>query len=273
MSKIAVLIPHYNCVTDLERSLESISSLEQVDVIIVDDGSETKPNLDYLRDKYKHNINRIDLILSPSNVGIENALNMGLKHIVAAGKYEYVARLDCGDICVPTRFVIQKNYLDKNLDIYLVGSWISCIDLAGNELYVIKFPCNDKEIKRKMYLGCMFCHPSVMFRVKAIEELGYYPTNYKYAEDYAYFFKFTQRFKTANINEILLKYEINPNGISLSKRNKQFKNRIGIIFDNINIQYSSFAILGILKALLVVCLGNQVSQKIKSIVFARKKNT
>ena len=72
----------------------------------------------------------------------------------------------------------------------------------------------------------MFLHPCVMFRKDILNVVGYYPTEYEAAEDYGFFFKILKKYQTYNYQEFLVKYEINPEGISLSKRKKQVKNRI-----------------------------------------------
>jgi glycosyltransferase involved in cell wall biosynthesis len=244
---ICVLIPHYNALRALEKSLASISNFEPVDVVIVDDGSNIKPDEEELKRKFPQ-INNIKVILNEKNKGIEHALNDGLKYIIDHN-YKYIARLDCGDLCHPKRFKLQKEFLEKNPSVYLVGTWVEFVDLQGNILFKYTPPTNHEEIKRKMCINNMFIHPSVMFRSEAVKEIGFYPTNRKNAEDYAYFFQFVNRFKTANINKFLLKYEVNPQGLSLSKRKLQIKNRIRIILDNFKPNF--WCLYGLLRNLLV----------------------
>ncbi len=260
MVKIAVLIPHYNDIYGLEKSLSSISALEPIDVVIVDDGSKIKPDLVDLKSKFR-DINDFFIIYIEENRGIEYALNEGLKFIEKNGRYEYVARLDCGDICHPERFKIQREFLDKNSDIYLVGSWVSFVDTDGKELFPVKYPLKHEKLKKKMYVNNMFIHPSIMFRTSAIDKVGYYPTDIKYAEDYAYFFKFIKNFKTANINKVLLKCEINPSGISLSKRKLQIRNRIAIILQNWDWDICCF--YGLSRNILIFFLPYSIIEKMK----------
>ena len=228
--KICVLIPHYNDLEGLEKSLSSITNFEPVDVLIVDDGSLQKPDENYLKNKFPQ-INDIKVILNEKNRGVEHVLNDGLKYIQEKG-YAYIARLDCGDICHPERFKIQREILEKNPDVCLVGSWAEFIFPDGKIAFIFKPPIKHEEIKKKMCINNMFVHSSVMFRVEAIDKIGFYPINRKNAEDYAYFFKFVKYCKTANINRVLIKYEINPKGLSLSKRKLQIKSRIKVILDN-----------------------------------------
>jgi glycosyltransferase involved in cell wall biosynthesis len=229
-SNIAVLIPHYNNIEGLKKSLKSISPIEPVDVIIVDDGSREKPKEEELKKEFKQ-INNIKVLYLEKNKGIEHALNAGLEFILNKG-YKYTARLDCGDVNTPDRFKVQKEFLEKNKDIYLVGSWVKFVDLKGDELFIFKPPTEHEEIKKKMFINNVFIHPSVMFRTEVVKYIGFYPTDRKNAEDYAFFFKIIKKFKSANIPKVLLIYEVNPTGLSLSKRKLQIKSRIRVILDN-----------------------------------------
>jgi hypothetical protein len=259
-SDIIVLIPHYNDLEGLYKSLSSIEENIPIDVLIVDDGSIKKPLLPYLVNRF-HNIHNIYLKILEKNSGIDNALNEGLRFIVNMNRYKFVARLDSSDTCKKNRFTLQLEYLVKNPEVFLVGTWAFCTDHSGKVLYLFTHAIDHKSLRRKMYFGNMFVHSSVMFRVDAINTIGFYPTNYKHAEDYAYFFKFVKRYKTANIGIPLVNYEINPQGMSLKNRNIQARNRISIILDNWD--NSAFALFGLFYNILVYITPIQILQKIK----------
>ncbi|WP_038056393.1 glycosyltransferase [Thermodesulfobacterium hydrogeniphilum] len=259
MKSICVLIPHFNDIEGLEKSLASISDLEPVDVVIVDDGSKIKPNLENLRNKYKQ-INNIYILNNKKNRGIEYVLNQGLQFIKER-RYKYVARLDCRDICHPERFKIQKQLLEENPDIYLVGTWVEFVNKNGKRIFFFTPPTEHEEIKKKMFINNMFIHPSVMFRTQAIDIIGYYPTDRKNAEDYAYFFRFVRNFKTANIDKILLKCEVNPAGLSLSKRRLQIKSRIKVILDNFDLSF--YAFYGLFRNLLLLFIPYKLVELLK----------
>lgn len=263
-ANIIVLIPYYNELDGLCRSLESIKEKLPVDVVIVDDGSKTKPDEIYLRDRYQ-NINNITLLTLLENKGIENALNEGLKFIKENQKYEYVARLDAGDTCLENRLSIQYTYLEENPEVYLVGAGAICVDLNGNCLYSLRHKTKHKSIKRRMFIQNMFVHPAVMFRVKAIDLIGFYPIQYKYAEDYAYFFRFIKNFKVANIPEPLIKYEINPKGISMRNRKHQVKSRIRVILANW--EWRNSAVIGLLYNIILYVMPLSILQNLKKIKY------
>jgi hypothetical protein len=124
-------------------------------------------------------------------------------------------------------------------------------------------PAESKEIRNKMFLNSMFMHPSVMFRRDVIKNIGYYPVNYKAAEDYAYFFRIVKKYETANIQEFLLRYEINPHGISVSKRKQQVASRIRVILDNF--YFGCYPIYGLIRNCIIYFTPDRL------ITFLKKK--
>lgn len=248
MNKTLLLIPHYNNPKGLKKSIQSIGKNEYIDILIVDDGS-------------KKCFNKYEIIAAfvgkgvvifeyfKENRGIEYALNKGLD-IAVKKKYQYIARLDCGDICLPDRFKKQKEFLENN-DVVLVGSNVDFVDTKGDFLYTLKMPQKDHVIRKKMFINAMHIHPSIMFKTFILNEIGFYPENYKAAEDYAFFFKVLKKFKVANIPEVMVICELNNKGISILKRKEQAKNRVNIILDNFHLGF--YPIYGLFRSL-ILCL-------------------
>lgn len=228
MNKTIVLIPHYNNPNGLKKSIQSINKNENVDILIVDDGSQKEKINESIINKSFIAKGNIFYLYLDKNKGIEHALNEGLTHIMT-NKYQYVARLDCGDTCIGKRFEIQEKYLDTHPNIKLLGTNVIVTNIEGKELYKIHKPEKSEFIRKHMYLNSMFMHPSIMFRADVISSVGKYPTEYKAAEDYAFFFKIIKKFESKNLQSFLLNYEVNPNSISLKQRKQQVKSRIKII--------------------------------------------
>lgn len=261
MNKIALLIPHYNEPNGLIKSLNSISQNEAIDVFVIDDGSiKEKINEHEARKAFSANGNIFFKYLI-KNIGLENALNEGLKMIVEKENYTFIARLDCGDTCIGNRFEIQEKFLNKNPDIMLVGSKVICVDMKDNFLYNIDYPEKDKEIRKKMYINCMIHHPACMFRIEVLDNIGYYPTKYKIAEDYEFFFNIIKKYKVANIQQYLIKYEINPNGITLTRSKEQVVGRIKIIRDNF--YFGFWPIYGLIRNIIIYFIPFAILLKLK----------
>jgi glycosyltransferase involved in cell wall biosynthesis len=262
MSKIAVLIPHYNNYQGLKKSVKSIQESIPVDLIIIDDGSK-KDTIDEEDLKTIYQFGKIIIHKLELNKGIEYALNCGLE-LIQKLKYKYIGRLDCGDTCLKERFTKQIKYLDSNNEVSLLGTWANIIDSNGKNLFVLKHPVHYKEIKKKMYFNSMFIHPSVVFKSSVIKAVGFYPTNYKAAEDYAYFFKIVKHFKAENLPEPLINYIIDDNSISSTKRKLQVKSRIRVICDNFYIGY--YPIYGLLRNVVLLFMSRNLTTGIKKLI-------
>lgn len=265
MNKIIVLIPHYNNPAGLLNAVASIGEQEQVDVLVVDDGSKSLFAEADIKKAFRAN-GEVYYQYLEQNQGIETALNTGLSFSKEKG-YAYVARLDCDDLCHKERFKMQAALLEANPDIYLVGSYVEAISPQGNYLYTIKPPTTHEDIKNKMYFNSMFIHPTVLFRTKAIDTLGYYPTTYEAAEDYAYFFRFVQKFKTAIIPECLVKIQIDNTGISAKKRAQQVKSRMRIIRENFYFGY--FPLAGLLRNYIILKTPRALLTRLKVLFFKK----
>ncbi|WP_407246501.1 glycosyltransferase [Klebsiella pneumoniae] len=112
MKKCVILIPSYeSSADDLMKTIESLP-LEH-DILFVDDGSQQaleKTLMDiYSKDEefYKYNITILTL---SSNQGIEKALAAGIKSV--ATNYEYIARMDVGDVCKEGKIDKQIFFLE-----------------------------------------------------------------------------------------------------------------------------------------------------------------
>lgn len=260
MRKLIVLIPYYNSPADLIASIKSIKESFSVDVLLVDDGSDIKCDLSFLQESYTNGT--IFLITLEQNQGIERALNVGLRWIISKD-YEFIGRLDVGDFCMPNRFSKQLNFLKKNKEVFLVGSWVNMLNENLEIQFVLKHPTSHHEIANKMYFNSCFVHPSVVFRVDLLPVVGLYPENRKAAEDYAFFFKIMKRFKVANIDEVLLNYVISSSSISSIKRKEQIKSRLKVIIDHFYLGF--YPILGLLRNALLLLTSRNLIVRLKKI--------
>lgn len=262
MNNVILLIPHYNNLEGLTKSINAIGTNEELDLLIVDDGSSFLLDEDNIKKSFKAK-GLVFFKYLKANQGIENALNVGLTYILEKG-YTYTARLDCGDICVSDRFIKQISFLNENKDISLIGSDVDFVNTKGDFLYKLKVPKEDKVIRRKMYINAMHIHPTIMFRNSILNKTGLYPTNYKAAEDYAFFFQVLQHCKVANLDEVLVHCELNPNGLSAVKRSEQARNRVRIIIANF--YFGVYPIYGLLRSLLLCIVPLPLLIRLKTIL-------
>ena len=258
--KIIITIPHYNNQVGLINTISSINDPIKIDIVITDDGSEIKLDEHQVRSKY-NNKGNIHFIYLDKNYEVGIAANKCLEY-VKNKNYKYVARLDAGDISYKNKFSKQIEFLEKNNQIMLVGTWARVLDNEGNLLFYIKHPTDHNNIKRKMYLNSMFVNPTVLFKTSILETVSEYPIEYKdAAQDYAFFFKVIKHFKCANMPEVMLDYIIDKNSISTNKRKLQVKNRIKIIAENF--KFGIYPIYGLLRSLVLYFFSRSSTTIIK----------
>lgn len=261
LNKTCVLIPHYNDFQGLLNTVSSISADEKVDLLIVDDGS-TKALIEEhaLRSHLKFN-GALKIIYLEQNQGIEGALNSGLEYIMAK-QYQFVARLDAGDLALEDRFRQQEDYMVSNPDIFLSGTYCRYVDLSGKVIFDCKPEIVHDNIRKKYFLSVMHIHPTVIFRTEVISLLGLYPTAYPAAEDYAYFFSIAKSLKTSNLPFFSTVKVVDPNSISEENRKKQQFSRLRIIIKNFD--FSWFAFIGFARSLILLVIPKSFTKWLKS---------
>lgn len=256
------LICHYNNPSGLEASLLSIKEDINIDVLIVDDGSTQKPDLEHLRSVYKGG--KIFLELLPENVGVGKATNIGLEKIIELG-YTLTGRLDCGDRNHKNRYKKQLDYLAQNSEVKILGAWVNMVDMNGDLLFVLKHPTNYEQIKKKTYLNSTFTNSTTIFYVDILKEIGLFPEKYsRNGEDYAFFFNALQKYKAENLPEVLLDYEVNPNSLSTKGRKEQVKARISIIKEHF--YWGFYPVYGLIRSYILLYISRDSANFIKKII-------
>ncbi len=234
MNRIALLIPVFQNQLGAEKSLTSLSPDVPLDIVLIDDGSS--PPLEVPR---AHPAHSIVLLRQPKNMGIAAALNAGLR-LVFKRNYEYVARLDAGDLVVGGRFSEQVEFLDTHPEIALVGTAVQYVGEDGASLFVHRLPQSHSAIVRAMHRNTAFCHPSVMMRVAMIRQVGYYSEAH-FAEDYEYFCRIVDMHHTANLPDVLLIKEVAAASVSVSARGRHLRSRLRIQMEHFRLRsFSSY---------------------------------
>jgi glycosyltransferase involved in cell wall biosynthesis len=257
MNRIALLIPVFQNQAGLDRSIHALQDNSLIDVIVVDDGSSPP-----IREPKMPGPHRLSILRQPVNKGITAALNAGLEYILARN-YEYVARLDAGDIAAPERFSAQAEFLDQNERIALIGTAVRYVRPDGTVLFTHRLPEAHVAIKKQMFWNSAFCHPSVMMRTSAIRAIGMYSAEYPAAEDYDLFYRLIQRYEAANLPDVLTIKELTEDSISVKRRNRQLWSRLKIQTKH----YSPLSIwshLGIGATLAFFLLPQEIVLKVKS---------
>jgi glycosyltransferase involved in cell wall biosynthesis len=223
-----LLIPCYNNISGLSASLKSVSyPAAKFEVLIVDDGSEVPITKNKLQ--LKDVAMNIHIIRLDRNYGIVQALNTGLTALRSRTDFNYIARLDAGDTCDIQRFSKQVGFLNTHKDVTIVASWARFQNTTSTKGYDYITKTTHEEIVKEMHYKCSFIHPAVMFRKEVLDTVGFYPTTYPHAEDYAFFWKILKNYKGAVIPEKLVQIEFTDKNISSENYKKQLHSRKKIV--------------------------------------------
>ncbi len=214
MEKISIIMPAYNVEKFIKPAIQSLlkQSYKHFRLIIVNDASTDNT----LKIAGQFSSKKVKIISNRINLGVAKSLNIGIR----ASESKYIARMDADDLSLPDRLEIQFNYLEKNSNCMLVGSWVDLVKESGKSLKIIKTPVDYKTIKKKIFRSNTFIHPTVMMRRSALEKLGAYDDNLNGAEDYDLFLRIAARNNCVNLPLVLLKYRLNKSAVSLKYMKK-----------------------------------------------------
>ena len=200
----------------LKGSIESIlnQTFTEFEFIIVNDNPAGEELQDILK-KYKNQDERITIIENPENLGLTKSLNIGIKE----AKAEYIARMDADDISLPERLKLQYQFLEKNSDVFLVGTSVQIFDQNGQTKdKVIKTQDHDQIVSSLLGGKLAFYHPTIIFR----NENMLYRENFQTTQDYDLYLNILSKGKRfANLKDVLYYYRVSNKSISMNKRRKQ----------------------------------------------------
>ncbi|EFA6636082.1 glycosyltransferase [Escherichia coli] len=148
------------------------------EIILVIDGPVSK-ELYQVIDKWEEVLPIIKVKLD-KNVGLGQALNIGLKHC----NFELVARMDTDDYCVKDRFLLQMKFFEEHNDIMVLGGEIEEYDQSlsiplGKRTTALSHEEIIEFAKKRSPLN----HMTVMYKKSFILSVGGYQ-HHLYMEDY-----------------------------------------------------------------------------------------
>ena len=211
--RVSVILPAYNTERFIGEAIDSIlnQTFRDFELIIISDGS-TDLTPDIIK-QYAKKDKRIRFFNNRKNRGLIYVLNMGLRK----ARGEYIARMDADDISLPTRFEKQVAYLDANPDVGLVGTVIEAFGIfMGHGTQRPQVTLAD--FMTDNYVA----HPTVMMRKSVIRQYNFkYDPEYKHVEDYELWIRMVQVTKIHNVMEVLLRYRVTGDNVSLKNFNEQ----------------------------------------------------
>ncbi|QGM81714.1 glycosyl transferase family 2 [Otariodibacter oris] len=247
---VSVLIAAYNVEKYIESAVNAVSNqtYKNIEIIIVNDGSTD--NTGNLLNTLAQKDNRIKIINNHTNLGFVASLNKGIKEVNGV----YIARTDADDIAKPHWIETIVNYMEKNLDIMAMGSYLTILseDHNGSILSKVfkngelwKNPLNHEDIVQAMLFYNPMHNNTMIMKRSIFTEYGLtFDHNYKHAEDYKFWLDVSRIGKLANYPESLVYYRFHGNQTSSLHNEKQIHianqiRRIAInyYFNDINLDF------------------------------------
>ena len=234
MVRATVLLPVRDGGRWLEETIQSLEDqiFKDFELLVIDDGS-TDNSIDIIK---QSNLQHIRIIPGPQQ-GLAKALALGVNE----AKTEIIFRQDQDDISLPSRFQLQYNFLEENLDHVAVGSNIVLINEYGKKTKVVKKPITNNAIRLSLTVECPLIHPAVAFRKSAVLAAGNYwsPSSDPFPEDFHLWSRLIKKGQIANIPSILVLYRIHNESLSQKYAITLFKVALTITEKNINDELSS----------------------------------
>lgn len=136
--------------------------------------------------------------------GRVGALNAGL----AESRGEYIAPIDADDVQFPARFATQLEYLARNPEVDILGSWCVKITGRGERQGIRRYP-RGGALLRAMMMKNAIAQPSVLMRRSVIESIGEYDDRLQKAEDYELWMRAIKSRKVLdNVQQPLIYYRV-----------------------------------------------------------------
>ena len=239
MFSVLLSIYYKESVEYFDKCMKSIwdsQTLKPNEIVLVIDGSvpiELDDKILLWKEKLKDILNIIRL---EKNVGTGGAKEIGISNCT----HNYIAIMDTDDISMPQRFQKQVNFLDKNKEIDVVGTYIAEINENDKILKeFVKFPLTHSELLYFFRKRDPIAHPTAMFRKRYFENAGNYRSDLHLAEDtLLWYHGFLNNCIFANIDYVGLHYR-RTQDFYMRRANKKktiqlFKFRVDTINRNLN---------------------------------------
>ena len=176
------------------------------EIVLVEDGPLTS-ELYKVLEKEEKRFPCMKRVVLEKNQGLGVSLRKGLE----ACTHDIVARMDTDDICLPKRFEIQINYMQAHPDIDVLGAWITEFEYEPSNAVAIRcLPEEHKEIYNFGKLRNPMNHPVVMFRKKAVLDVGSYQPCYLFEDYYLWGRMLVKGYHFHNLQQSLLLFRRSP---------------------------------------------------------------
>lgn len=197
--KISVIIPMFNAEKTIIKTLESVffQTYLPSEIIVINDGSSDGSKL--LVEEFISTNTKIKIkLVNKPNGGVSSARNEGIKN----SSCEWIALLDSDDEWLPNKLERQVKILQKNPHIEFLGT-----NRNGeyfNKVLWKKLGHLTRISPKLLLVKFLFVVPTIIFKKKIVDSIGYFDELQKFAEEGNYFIRIAQKHNCYLLNESLV---------------------------------------------------------------------
>ena len=203
---VSVIMSVYNGEKFVAEAIDSIlgQTFTDFEFIIIDDGSQDRSS-EIIR-AYQADDERIRFVKFADNEGMANTRNHGM----TLSSAEFIAMMDCDDVCLPERLQKQVDHLRRHSAIGVLGAGAQAVDEDLRSLYAFNLPEHHALIVYNIFVASFLIHPTVMMRRELLQSVGGYERDSQTAIDVELWTRLMWRTRFANHPETLLLYRRHP---------------------------------------------------------------
>ena len=219
--KVSVVLPAYNSEKFIADSLRTIleQTFDDFELLLINEyGSDDNT----VRIAMSFQDPRLRVIQNSKRLGLAESLNRGLLEAKGA----YVARADSDDLYPLHRFQKQVDFMDRNPDVGVCGSWQRHF---GRVDFIHKPPEKHEYIKASLIFSCNICHSTLMLRREAfVRNSLRYDKSYL-AEDFELWSRAVHLLRFHTMQEVLGEYRVSGDQITEKKKENLIKEHATIV--------------------------------------------
>ncbi len=210
--RVSVLMTIYNAAPFLRESIDSLlaQSFSDWELVAVENGS-TDGSASILAGYVDP---RLRVFPFGENIGRTQALRYAFEQ----ARGEYVAILDADDVAHPHRIARQVEFMIQNAEVALLGSWAIQINRHGEKISELRPPTDQSELRELLGWVNPIVHSSSMYRRELARQVGGYPCQFAYAQDYGLSLELAQHYPVAVLGEFLCFNRVMPTQMSKSRK-------------------------------------------------------
>jgi hypothetical protein len=226
----------------LRECIDSIlhqSGAFRMQLVWVDDGSDALHALLLTRclDDLERRSRWIEVrrVRAETSLGVAGALQLGLQSVT----HELVARMDADDIMTLDRLETQLAWMNEHPDAVCLGAQVAMFrdgeSVPHHQTYHPTILRRDElAAYAPQHLPRWLAnHPTLMFRRRAVMDVGGYRTEFNCAEDYDLVLRLVATYEQVhNLDRVLLYYRVHPNQVTAApdSRRAELQDRIAQSF-------------------------------------------